>query len=287
MITHLVRLARPRHWIKNGFILVPVPFAVAAGATLYLPAFAAGFAGFCLLNSAVYAFNDVCDAEADRRNPRKRSRPVASGAVSPRAASVFAGGLLVAGVALLAMPGSVLALALAGIYVAVNVAYSLGAKHAALLDVFLLSSGFVIRILLGCALVDATPSDWLLLCSSALALFLSFAKRRAEMAAIEGVDHRPALAGYTLQFLDQSMAICAGIALLTYALYSQEAPVFIRGRELAGMPFVAFAILQYLRLAYTEGAGQSPVEVAFRSVPLQLCAIGWAIATAWSLGLLP
>jgi 4-hydroxybenzoate polyprenyltransferase len=246
--------------------------------------FAAGLAGFCLLNSAVYAFNDIFDAEADRRNPSKRNRPVASGSVSVRAAGALSGLLLVAGLLVCGRFGGGATLLLSGIYLGVNVAYTLGAKHVPLVDVFLLASGFLIRILIGCALVSATPSSWLLSCSTALALFLSFAKRRAELIAIEGVEHRPALAGYTLQFLDQAMAICAGITLLSYAIYSQEAAVFVAGRELVGMPFVAFAILNYLRLAYTEGAGQSPVDVTLHSAALQLCAIGWAIATTWSLG---
>lgn len=281
-----IRLARPRHWIKNAFVIVPVPFAVVAGrAELDLIVFTAGLLGFCLLNSAVYTFNDVLDAEMDRVNPRNRDRPVASGVVSVPGACVFAALLGVLGFAFLALTAEVTALALGLIYAGVNVAYSMGAKHVPLVDVFLLASGFVIRILLGCALVAAAPSSWLLACGSALALFLSFAKRRAELRAVEAVTHRPALAGYTIGFLDQAMSICAGVTLVSYALYSLEGPFFMEGRELAAMPFVAFAVLHYLRLAYVQDAGQSPVELALRSLPLQICTLGWMLATAWSLGL--
>ena len=120
------------------------------------------------------------------------------------------------------------------------------------LDVFLLSSGFVIRVLLGCALVSAPPSTWLLLCTTTLALFLGFAKRRADLK--EGLDHhhRPSLRGYSMSFLDQAMAICAGVAILSYALYSIEAKVLLPGREMASMPFVAYGILNYLRMADVE-----------------------------------
>ncbi len=284
MLIHLVRLARPHHWLKNGFIALPVPFAIAAGASLHPSVFAAGFLGFCLLASAVYVFNDLLDAEADRRNPRKRSRPIASGAV-PVGAAV--GELVVLGLAagvLLASTGIPGVWVVAAIYAASNVAYSLGAKHVPLLDVFILASGFLLRVLLGTALVRAEPSAWLLLCTSALALFLAFAKRRGDLAEGMGADHRPALAGYSIAYLDACMGICAGIALLAYSLYCVDAEVFVEGRELAGLVFVAFFILDYLRQAYTRNAGASPVEMAYRSRSLQLCGAGWLVATVWSLG---
>lgn len=284
MIGALIELARPRHWIKSAFIVLPVPFSLAAGAQLDLAVFLAGLAGFCLVASSVYVFNDIQDAEADRLSPAKRGRPVAAGAVSVPQAYAFAAGLAASGLGLVAATGIPAVWILVGLYAAANVAYSTGAKHVPLLDVFLLASGFVIRVLVGAALVRAAPSSWLLLCASALALFLAFAKRRADLVA--GVDpgHRPALAGYSVAFLDQAMGICAAIALLTYALYSQDSPVFVEGRALLGLPFVAFAILDYLRLAYTRNAGGSPVEMVFRSRELLLCVVGWTVATAWSLG---
>lgn len=281
----LVRLARPWHWIKNGFVLAPVPFALAVGAKLDFSLFALGFLGFCLVNSAAYAFNDVRDAEADRHSPAKRNRPVASGAVSPAVALALAAILAVAGLALSWLTGLRAALGLSLVYLIVNLVYSLGAKNVPVLDVFLLASGFLIRVILGCALVDAVPSNWLLLCSSMLALFLAFGKRRADLAAGLTSEHRASLAGYTLTFLDSALAITAGIAMFAYALYSQESPAFVQGRELVGLPFVAFGILDYLRMAMGQGAGGSPVEMAYRSRSVQICVLGWAIATAWSLGI--
>jgi 4-hydroxybenzoate polyprenyltransferase len=155
----------------------------------------------------------------------------------------------------------------------------------ALLDVFLLASGFTIRVLLGVALVGVTPSAWLLLCTSALALFLGFTKRRGDL--ISGVDHshRPSLRGYNVSFLDHAMIICAGVALLAYALYSIESKVFTHGREMASMPFVAYGILNYLRLAEMENIGDSPVDVAYTSRSSQVCVICWIVAVAWSLGI--
>ena len=285
MLVGLIQLARPRDWVKNIFVVLPVPFAVAVGAHLAPVAFLLGLVGFCLVNSAIYGVNDLADAKADQLHPAKRHRPLAAGRVSVRAAVVEISVLLGLGLGLCFAAGnSPTVMAIVFTYVAVNVAYNLGAKHVALLDVFLLSSGFVIRVLLGCALLSAPPSAWLLLCTSSLALFLGFAKRRADLK--EGLDHshRPSLQGYSLAFLDQAIVICAGIAALSYALYSIEAKVLLPGREMASMPFVIYGILEYLRLVDVEGAGGSPVDIAYHSATIQFCGVGWIGAVLWGLG---
>jgi hypothetical protein len=182
-LSAFVRLARPSHWIKNAFVVVPLPFALVGPGEFQPAVFLLGLAGFCLVNSAVYVFNDLIDAPADRLHPRKGGRPIAAGEVSPGAAARLDVALIVAGAGMVVATGVLNAILLVTLYVGVNVAYSLGAKRKALLDVFLLSSGFVIRVSLGCALVGVAPSNWLLLCSSALALFLGFAKRRADLYA--------------------------------------------------------------------------------------------------------
>jgi len=285
MFIGLVRLARPQDWVKNVFVVLPVPFALAAEAHFAPTDFLLGLAGFCLISSAIYTLNDLYDAETDRLHPKKCQRPIASGEVPKGAAVIQIGVLLLAGLGLCMAaqkpPSTTIVLA----YVAVNVAYNIGAKHIALLDVFLLASGFVIRVLLGCALVSADPSPWLLLCTSTLALFLGFTKRRADLTEQLDLNHRPSLRGYSQTFLDQAVSICAGVALLAYALYCIEAKAVLKpGREMASMPFVAYGILNYLRLVHVEGIGGSPVEVAYRSWPMQICAVGWIVAVTWSLG---
>ena len=284
MLRALVRLARPRDWAKAVFILLPVPFALRAGSTLEPVGFALGVAAFCLVSSGVYVVNDLRDAEADRADPHKCRRPIASGAVPPRVALPYGLALLAAGFALGFASGHRSVVTLLAIYVALNGIYSFGGKDVALLDVFLLASGFLLRVLVGCALTDAVPSTWLLLCSFWVALFLAFGKRRSDFARGSGAEERPTRLGYSATFLDQVMGISAGIALLSYSLYSQEAKVFIPGRELAGVPFIAFGLLHYLRLAHLNLVAVSPVEMAWGSRTLQVCALGWLLATAWSLG---
>ncbi len=282
----LFRLARPADWVKNVFVMIPVPFALAAGQGTFRPIpFALGLLGFCLINSAIYTLNDLCDAEADRLHPKKRRRPVAAGDITVAAAATQAGVLFLLGMGLCLAIGNTSALILFLVYVGVNVAYSFGAKHVALLDVFLLSSGFVIRVLLGCALVGATPSAWLLLCTSSLAFFLGFTKRKADLAAGLDGNHRPSLRGYSMAFLDQTITICAGVALLSYALYCIGSDVMVPGREMTSMPLVAYGILNYLRLSATENAGASPVEVAYSSRSSQICAVGWVVTVLWSLNI--
>jgi 4-hydroxybenzoate polyprenyltransferase len=285
MLVHLIRLARPRDWAKAVFILLPLPFALRAGVGhVDLVRFAIGVAAFCLTASGIYVLNDARDVEADRAHPKKRLRPIASGAVPVAIAVPYGIGLAATGLGLGVASGHPTVVWILAIYLALNAVYTLGGKEVPLLDVFLLSSGFLLRVLAGCALVDAAPSNWLLLCTVWLALFLGFAKRRADLSRGMGAEVRTVRLGYTAGFLDQAMGIAAGIALLSYSLYSQEAQVFVHGRELAGLPFVAYGLLHYLRLASLDEVRDSPVEMAWRSRTLQVCGMGWLAATAWSLG---
>ncbi|QGJ71490.1 Decaprenyl-phosphate phosphoribosyltransferase [Planctomycetales bacterium 10988] len=291
LIRSMIKLARPLDWVKSLFILAPVPFALAdrsVDAHFEPLVFLAGLFGFCFLSSSIYILNDIWDAEADRLHPKKRFRPIASGRVPVWLASIESLLLVSTAMALFSyctLHGRLVVLILGLIYLLTNCLYCLGAKHLTLLDVFLISSGFVIRVLVGCALVAVTPSEWLLFCSGTLALFLAFAKRRADLVAGMDAQHRPSLAGYSVSFLDQALAISAGIALLSYALYSREAEVFAEGRKLATIPFAAYAVLDYLRLAQVEGTGGSPIDVLKRSIGLQVCCVGWVLTVLWSLKL--
>lgn len=286
MLSALVELARPKHWIKNVFVLMPVPFALADGAKLELGLFLLGLAAFCLGNSAVYALNDALDVERDRLHETKRLRPIASGRVGIPTALVFSAVLLVCAFALMSLTGHDGAMIILGLYAVLNLVYSGWGKHVALVDVFLLSSGFVLRVLLGCALLGVWASSWLLLCSSTLALFLALAKRRADLAKGIGDEHRSSLSGYNLPYLDQAMGITAAMTLMAYALYCIEAPVLIEGREFATLPFVVFGVLDYLRACLVKGVGDSPEDLVLSSPSILICGVGWIAATMWSVRIL-
>ncbi len=284
-IRDYIALARPAHWTKNAFVLMPVPFGLAAGARLDVPMFLAGVVGMGLASSGVYALNDAQDAARDRLHPDKRDRPVAAGRISPEAARVFAAVLVLLGLGLVGLSGRLPALVLLGLYLVLNLAYSLGAKHIPLVDVFLLSSGYVLRVLLGCSLLSVRPSNWLLLCSSALALFLALVKRRADVARRLSTDSRPSLAGYTLAFLDLAIGVSASMTLVGYALYCMEAQVLVPGREFASLPFVLFGVLDYLRESMLTDRGGAPLDLLLSSPALLGCGLGWAVSTLWSVGL--
>ncbi|MFQ5653591.1 MAG: UbiA prenyltransferase family protein [Planctomycetota bacterium] len=284
MFLDLLRLARPTHWVKNLFLLLPVPFAVAAGSELHLGGLALGLLGFSLVSSSVYVLNDLVDAPLDRTHPAKRRRPLAAGRISRGAAVAWSMGLLAAGSAVTFVAREGAALPMVELYVIINILYTFGLKHIPLVDIFLLASGFLLRVLAGCALLGAAPSSWLLLCGSALALFLALSKRRVDLGAGLGAEHRPSLAGYSLPFLDQGMGIAAAVALLSYALYCMDSQVLLEGREFASVPLVAFGIFSYLRRVQVEGGGGSPVEILLRSPALLLTLLGWGVTILWSLG---
>ena len=285
MIADLLQLSRPRHWVKNVFVLMPLPFAVAAGAMIEPISFAMGLLAFCLASSAVYAFNDAQDVERDRLHPDKADRPIAAGRITLRAARLWFGVLVIASLGLSAATNEPAAPLVVAAYILLNVGYSLGAKHVPLLDVFLLASYYVLRVTLGCVLVGVLPSNWLLLCTTTLALFLSLAKRRADIAQGLDTDHRPVLDGYNQGYLDQAMGITAGMTLIAYALYCLEAAVLMPGREFASLPLVVFVVLEYLRLVHVKNEGGSPVDLVFRSPLLLGCGVAWLGAIAWSLEL--
>jgi len=286
LIADLLQLSRPGHWIKNVFILMPLPFAAAMGAKIELLPLVLGVASFCLAGSATYALNDEQDARLDRRHPEKCQRPVAAGRLSPLAARVWFGVLVVASLALAAATGSGGAPLVVAVYLLLNIGYSFGAKHVPVLDVSLLASYYVLRVTLGCVLVGVLPSSWLLLCTTTLALFLALAKRRADI--VQGLDreHRPVLDGYDRAYLDHAMSITAGTTLIAYALYCLEAGVMAPGREFASVPLVVFVVLEYLRLVHLKNEGGAPVDLVLRSPVLLGCAAGWLVAVAWSLRLI-
>lgn len=286
MVRDFLELSRPKDWVKNVFVFMPVPFALASGAHLDVRVFLLGLLSFCCANSAVYAFNDAQDAERDKAHEKKKNRPIASGRISKRGAYFFSASLATGAIALSVLSNSQNAPIIVASYLVINLAYCLGAKNIALLDVFLLSSGFMLRVLLGCALLDVPPSNPMLLCSYALALFIALAKRRSDV--LKGLDesHRPSLLGYNQAFLDHAMGITASMAVVGYALYSMESSVLLPSRKFASLPFVMFGVLDYLRLAHVNQRGGSPQDVLLGSPALILTGIGWLLAVIWSVHLI-
>jgi 4-hydroxybenzoate polyprenyltransferase len=284
----ILELLRPRQWVKNGFVLVGLVFGHAWRDPQLAAAAAVATAAFCLGSGAVYAFNDSRDAARDREHPRKRNRPVARGALTPRVAHAAAAASALAALALAAWAGTAVAAILAA-YLALNVAYTLGLKHVPVLDVFLIASGFMLRLLAGTAGIGIEPSKWLLACGFLLTLFLGFAKRRAEMVALaeEAGQHRAVLEAYSLGFLDRAIGACALGMAAAYALYTLDADTAaLHGTDdlILSLPWVLLGTFRYLHRLHYGGGGGDPAEEALRDPLLALSAAGWLATVLWLIG---
>jgi 4-hydroxybenzoate polyprenyltransferase len=267
----LLASLRPGQWVKNFFVFAAPLF----GKVLFQrePALrtAAAFGVFCLLSGALYLVNDILDAESDRVHPRKAKRPIAAGRLRPGTAWVWAAVLGAAGLAAAAALDQRLLLA-AATYILLQTAYSLALKRVVILDVFIVASGFVLRVAAGGFAAGVAPSSWLLVCTSLLALLVAVGKRRHELMLLEerGGEHRAVLREYTPALLDQMVAVVTAATTVAYALYvMDEATVerFGSGRLLWSAPFVLYGIFRYLYLVYRRGEGGTPEEMIVKDLP--------------------
>lgn len=279
-------LLRPAQWSKNLFVLAALLFSGRATELPVVTDAVLAFVAFCLVASAVYAFNDVRDRDADRAHPVKRHRPVASGAIGVRQALLTSAVLAVAGIALGATVHLGVVVGLTA-YLLLNLAYTLGLKEVVLLDVFSIAAFFVIRLLVGAEAVQVPPSVWLLLCGGLLALYLGFAKRRHELTMLgdASTTHRGVLAHYSPQFLDQISAVLLAVTIVAYLMYTLESPTaeMVGGEALSyGVPFVLYGVFRYLYLVHQHDKG-SPTETVLSDRSL-LVAVGlWVLYNGWVL----
>jgi 4-hydroxybenzoate polyprenyltransferase len=240
---------------------------------------AMAFATFCVLSGAVYLVNDLVDLERDRLHPSKRSRPLASGALpvsTARAATAF---LLALGlVASWGLGPGFFACALS--YLALNLAYSFALKDVVILDVLAIAIGFVVRAVAGALAIQVVFSDWLLVCTILLALFLALAKRRHELATLENAaGHRQALAEYSPYLLDQMIAVVTASCLTAYAFYTlapETVEKYRTARLALTIPFVIYGIFRYLYLVHRKEQGGSPSDVLLADWPLLAAVALWA-----------
>lgn len=268
-----LRLLRLHQWPKNAFVLAGVFFAQAWGEPVLASAALQATLAFCLASSLVYAINDWRDREADARHPDKCRRPFASGALGARG-GLLVGAALLAGLAPLLLGRPLLAV-LVALYLAVNLGYSFGLKHVAVLDVALISSGFMLRLLAGTVAVGIPPSRWLLVTGLFLTLYLGFAKRRAE-AALEPARRREVLDHYSLPLLDTYVAMAMTATLVTYALYATapETQALHGERLVFSLPLVVLGLLRYTQRVH-RGEGEDLVRAVARDPLLLACGLGW------------
>ena len=286
MIKHLFQLLRPQQWLKNLFIFTPLFFDRHATEWDYLwPCIQAYFV-FCLIASGIYCFNDIYDAEADRRHPTKCMRPIASGALSVPLAYATMAMLWLLAFALLTIgsfQGDNTSVSLIGIflfYIVMNLAYCVKLKQVALLDVFIIATGFVLRVVVGGMATGIVLSHWIVLTTFLLALFLAVAKRRDDVVIYEtlGVKPRRNINRYNLDFLNQTIGILGSITIMCYILYTVSEEVVERIGSCylyATSLFVLAGILRYMQLTLVDEKSGSPTKVLLKDFFIQLCIIGW------------
>ena len=260
----LVRLMRPKHYIKNLLIFVSITFDRDLFNPPVLLRVLLGFCAFCLLTSAVYVLNDIRDVEADRQHEVKKNRPIASGAVSIPAAWALSAALLAAALAIqlavFGARGGSLFFMLA--YFAVNLGYSLGLKHVPFLDIVLLVMGFVLRVVYGAAIVGSSTSAWVYLTVFALSFYLGLGKRRNELTKTQG-DTRKVLQYYSYEFLDKFMYLCLTLAVTFYALWSADGEVAAKygtDKLIWTVPLVIIILMKYSADIESNSYGD-PVDV--------------------------
>ena len=280
-IRGLIIEMRPLEWSKNLLVFSGVIFSKSLTDFNNIRISLLGFAIFCAASSGIYIFNDLCDLKQDREHPIKRNRPLAAGTLNVNLAR-FVMILLFATAAIGALLLSQAFALVIAVYLLTCLAYSLKLKDIVILDVILIANGFVLRAVSGAVLIGVAPSEWLVLCTSMVALLIGFGKRRHEMVLLEksAENHRASLRDYSVEFLNSIMNICAGAAVLTYALYTRAdetvARVGSRGMMLT-IPFVVYGIFRYLFLIHKRRVGGDPVQILFGDRPTLVNLVLWIL----------
>lgn len=286
----LIKLIRPHQYLKNSFVFIGPLFAHQWNlSTLYESMMT--FAAFCAMASAVYILNDLVDVETDRAHPIKSKRPIASREISPLSAKILLVALFLTSVGL-SINVSIYVAACTISYFIINIFYSLSLKHVVILDVFLISSGFMLRILAGTLGLGIAPSAWLLLCGLMITLFMGFSKRRAELLMLKGGDKqdqaltRRVLDDYSPIILEQYIAITAAGTILSYGLYTvSPKTIQLHNTEnlILTLPFVMYGIFRYIFLLHRHSKGNDTAKDLLQDPHLLITVILWFVITLWIL----
>ncbi len=270
-LNELISVLRPHQWIKNSFVWAPLIFSGRVTEVPLMLDTCWGFALFCLMSSAIYAINDICDREEDRQHPIKKHRPIASGQVPVHSAVIMSIALI-----LFSLGGglwiNIHFFIVILIYGVLNIAYSFRLKHVAILDVMTIAAGFVLRVLGGSYATGILPSHWLILCTMMISLFLGFTKRRAELLVFEqkNGNTRQVLKDYSITFIDQVISMVTGATIVCYTLYTVDnrtVDIFKTRAMLLTVPCVIYGLFRYIYIIYHMKEGDDPTETIITDVP--------------------
>lgn len=277
-----IKLIRPKDWAKNLFLLVPVFFAGQIFETQTLLEILGGFVCFSLVASSIYIINDYRDIEEDKIHPEKRTRPLASGSVSKTAAILICVVFLITGFGMAWFIRDKFLFVL-GLYFLLNLGYSFGLKNIAILDIFIIATGFVLRVKAGAVIARIGLSEWLTIMVFLLALFMAIAKRRDDVLIkiASGTDMRKAVKGYNLDFINAAISLICAVTIVSYFMYTMSPEVVARletHRLYYTCLFVLAGIFRYLQLVFVQQSSQSPTKILYRDRFIQLAILGWIIS---------
>lgn len=280
-----LKLLRPNQWVKNAFVFAGVVFGSGWQESHWVLQACLTALAFCFVSSSIYIFNDIIDCKSDRMHPVKQHRPIAAGQIPVKHAVILSASLGAIGL-LIGLMITPMVLAILASYIALNIAYTLILKHKVIVDVFCISFGFMLRIFAGTIGLGIAPSQWLLVCGMMVTLFLSFAKRRAEMQVLADAsgEYREVLTKYSAAFLDQMIVMTGTGTILTYSLYAMSDYVtLVHGVDdlLVTVPFVAYGVMRYIFLVQNHQVGAHPTRELFRDRHLLATGTAWFSLTLW------
>ncbi len=279
----LLVLMRPHQWLKNTFVLAPLLFSHQFVHLHLCLRAALAFISFCIVSSAIYIINDLCDVHEDQQHHTKKLRPIASGAVSSRVAIVLSIVLIGSSIAMAWYVDFYVTIPVL-LYAVTHITYSLVLKRVAILDVMTIAAGFVLRILGGSVAISVAPSHWLVICTMMISLFLGFTKRRAELLSVgtQTRNSRAVLKDYSTTFLDQAIAMVTGATIVCYTLYTVD----VRTVELFGtramlvtVPSVIYGLLRYIYIIYHLEQGEDPSHTLIHDIPMIINLMIWIVAS--------
>ena len=284
-IKHIIKVARPTHWLKNIFVILPVFFGGAILNTTQAISAALTFMSFSLAASAIYCLNDIIDVDADRAHNVKRHRPIASGAITiPQAYGMMTISLLASIVLMLLLPeGQANTITVIITYFLLNVAYCLKLKEYAIIDVCIVASGFVLRILAGGFATGVQLSKWIVLMTFLLTLFLAFAKRRDDVLKMNETGRAPRknTSRYNLTFINQAITITGTVMLVCYIMYTVSPEIIAQfGTDKLYLTsiLVILALLRYLQIAVVDEKSGDPVKVVLSDRATQFILMAWVLS---------
>ena len=284
---NLIALMRPTQWLKNIFILFPLFFNKNIMSVEGLANVVCTFVAFSFAASSIYCFNDIMDVKADRLHPKKKLRPIASGKITlPQAYTTMCVLIIAAILCLFTLPNDsarMETICIVAIYYIMNIAYCIKLKHIAIIDTFIISTGFVIRVLAGGVSTGTWVSQWIILMTFLLALFLAFAKRRDDVVIFNdsGKKMRRNITRYNLEFLNNAISIIAAMTMICYIMWTMSQDVIERlGTEQLYITsiFVLLGMMRYMQLTIVDAKSGSPTNILQKDKFIHLCIIGWVLS---------